>query len=91
MVPAAQAAVKLSKGIQFFARRQNDILSTNRVERPERAAQQGARDRGGKKRSRRNAVRHGLTAETVVDELEDAEDYGRVDNNQEPPNRLSKC
>jgi hypothetical protein len=29
----------------------------------------------GKKKSRRNALRHGLTAETVIDELEDAEDY----------------
>src|SRR5579863_1703390 len=29
----------------------------------------------GKQRSRRNAVRHGLTAETVVGALEDAEDY----------------
>jgi hypothetical protein len=29
----------------------------------------------GKKRSRRNAVRHGLTAETVIVALENAEDY----------------
>src|SRR5215472_12239144 len=29
----------------------------------------------GKKQSRQNAVRRGLTAETVIDALEDAEDY----------------
>jgi hypothetical protein len=29
----------------------------------------------GKRRSRRNALRHGLTAETVIATLEDAEDY----------------
>src|SRR5215813_12216241 len=29
----------------------------------------------GKRKSRRNALRHGLTAETVIDALEDAEDY----------------
>jgi hypothetical protein len=29
----------------------------------------------GKRKSRRNATRHGLTAETVIDALEDADDY----------------
>src|SRR4051812_32712159 len=35
----------------------------------------GPTSEGGKLRSRRNAVRHGLTAETVIGALEDAEDY----------------
>ena len=48
---------------QIEANRRNARLSTGPV------------TEGGKHRSRRNAVRHGLTAETVIDALEDAEDY----------------
>jgi hypothetical protein len=48
---------------QIEANRRNARLSTGPV------------TEDGKKRSRQNAVRHGLTAETLIDALEDAEDY----------------
>ncbi|SHN87807.1 hypothetical protein [Bradyrhizobium erythrophlei] len=48
---------------QIEANRRNARLST------------GPTTEDGKERSRRNALRHGLTAETVIDALEDAEDY----------------
>src|SRR5208283_4045731 len=48
---------------QFQANRLNALKST------------GPRTGEGKRISRRNAVRHGLTAETVIDGLEDSEDY----------------
>jgi hypothetical protein len=48
---------------QIEANRRNARLSTGPVTEQ------------GKRRSRQNAVRHGLTAETVIDALEDAEDY----------------
>jgi hypothetical protein len=48
---------------QFQANRLNALKST------------GPRTEEGKRISRRNAVRHGLTAETVIDALEDTEDY----------------
>jgi len=48
---------------QIEANRRNAQLST------------GPLTEEGKKRSRQNAVRHGLTAETVIDALEGAEDY----------------
>jgi hypothetical protein len=48
---------------QFQANRLNALKST------------GPRTEKGKRISRRNALRHGLTAETVIDALEDSEDY----------------
>src|ERR1700759_1031375 len=48
---------------QIEANRRNARLST------------GPNTEEGKRSSRRNAVRHGLTAETVIDALEDADDY----------------
>lgn len=48
---------------QVQANRRNAQLST------------GPKTEEGKRKSRRNAVRHGLTAETVIDVLEDANDY----------------
>jgi hypothetical protein len=48
---------------QFQANRLNALRST------------GPRTEEGKRTSRRNALRHGLTAETVIDRLEDSEDY----------------
>jgi len=48
---------------QIEANRRNARLST------------GPTTEKGKRRSRQNAIRHGLTAETVIDALEDADDY----------------
>ena len=48
---------------QIEANRRNAQLSTGPVTEE------------GKRKSRQNALRHGLTAETVIDALEDAEDY----------------
>ena len=48
---------------QIEANRRNARLSTGPVTEE------------GKGKSRQNALRHGLTAETVIDALEDAEDY----------------
>ena len=48
---------------QIEANRRNAFRST------------GPKTDEGKRQSRRNALRHGLTAETVIDGLEDGEDY----------------
>jgi hypothetical protein len=48
---------------QIEANRRNALKST------------GPTSEDGKQRASRNAVRHGLTAETVIEPLEDPEDY----------------
>ena len=48
---------------QIAANRKNSMWST------------GPRTEAGKRRSRQNALQHGLTAETVIDVLEDAKAY----------------
>jgi hypothetical protein len=48
---------------QIEANRRNTLKST------------GPASEAGKERSRRNAMRHGLTAETVVEPLEDPDEY----------------
>jgi hypothetical protein len=48
---------------QIEANRRNSLKST------------GPKTGAGKQASRCNAIRHGLTAETVISALEDAEDY----------------
>ncbi len=53
----------MSSPKQIEANRRNSLKST------------GPRTEAGKQASRCNAVRHGLTAETVIGALEDAEDY----------------
>jgi hypothetical protein len=53
------------------------MTSFKQIEANRRNALQssGPKTEAGKEVSRRNAVRHGLTAETVIGALEDAEDY----------------
>ena len=53
------------------------MTSLKQIEANRRNAQKstGPKSEAGKQRSSRNAVRHGLTAETIIEPLEDAEDY----------------
>jgi hypothetical protein len=67
--------IKITKRSQI--RSQHPMTSLKQIEANRRNAMKstGPKTEAGKEHSRRNAVRHGLTAETVVNVLEDPEDY----------------
>ena len=53
----------------------DDLVSTNRGQSTQCAQKYRSHTEDGKRRSRQNAVRHGLCAETVIEIVEDADDY----------------
>src|SRR4029078_9592730 len=67
--------VKITKRTQFNG--QLPMTSLKKIEANRRNAlrSRGPRSENGKQRASQNAVRHGLTAETVIEPLEDPEDY----------------
>jgi hypothetical protein len=72
MDPAAQIGLKIAKRTQF-ARRHDGLLPALEAYRRNANLSTGPVTEEGKRRSRQNTLRHGLTAETVIDALEDAE------------------
>ena len=77
--PAAKVSLtepeQMTKRSQISWDLRNDIFRQIEANRRNARKSTGPKTEQGKQRSRRNAVRHGLTAETVIGALEDAEDY----------------
>jgi hypothetical protein len=65
----------MTKQIQLLLRDRDDVGPTDRRQPRNAAKSTGPKSAQGNERSRRNALRHGLTAETVINTLEDAEEY----------------
>lgn len=82
---AAEGRARQARQMQFIARipvqpsGADDVRATNSGKPLQYSAEQRTKNNAGKLRSRRNAVRHGLVAETVIDVLEDADDYRRFE------------
>jgi hypothetical protein len=74
-VVRAPCGIKITKRSQI--RKQHPMTSLKQIEANRRNAikSTGPKTEAGKEQSRRNAVRHGLTAESVVNVLEDPEAY----------------
>jgi hypothetical protein len=66
---------QLTERSQFVAKSPMSSLKQIAASRRNALKSTGPITEEGKARSRRNAIRHGLTAETVIAGLEDAEDY----------------
>jgi len=69
------AGIEITKRTQFGSRLPVTSYRQIGANRRNALKSTGPRTEAGKQVSRRNAVRHGLTAETVIGALEDAEDY----------------
>ena len=61
-----------TKAIEIDA---DDVAKQSKPTAATRSKAPGPTSEAGKERSRRNAVRHRLTAETVIESLEDPDDY----------------
>jgi hypothetical protein len=77
VAPLAQCRTAKTDEPKPISKNPNPMTSPRQVEANRRNARlsTGPVTEKGKKRSRRNALRHGLTAETIIDALEDAKDY----------------
>ena len=72
---AARALWRAPKRLRYPGISADDFVAPARSQSAQRIAEHRSAHRRGKRQSRANAFRHGLTAETVVARVEDVEDY----------------